>query len=223
MFFLGFIFLFCMVFALGVIVGKGLDTEDIFQIGKKEKNENLLASSSVTIVEKKEKQAPPESKIKKDVKPVVKTSDKKTQEKKPEPVKKKQQQEKQVKKTTAAKKSPPVKKKEVKQPAKPETKKDEKYVARLDYSKTDFPATDQGGKYTVQLGSFQNVDAAYALEKKLLNKGYPCFVIKAAIPKKGTWYRVRVGTFTTKEKATVYAEQLKNIEKLEYTQVTLNK
>lgn len=223
MFFLGFIFLFCMVFALGVIVGKGLETEDLFHIGKKEKDDKLLASSSVTIIEKTEEKKQPEPKIKKEVKPAVKTV-----EKKPAPVKKKKEEIKPVKKTvekkTVEKKTAePTVKKEVKKTEKPQNLKEEKYVAKLDYSKPNFPATDQGGKYTVQLGSFQNIDAAYALEKKLLNKGYPCFVIKAAIPKKGTWYRVRVGTFNTKEKADAYAEQLKNIEKLEYTQVTFNK
>ena len=223
MFFLGFIFLFCMVFALGVIVGKGLETEDLFHIGKKEKDDKLLAGSSLTIIDKTEEKKQPEPEIKKEVKPAVKTV-----EKKPAPAKKKKEEIKPVKKpaekkSVEKKAAEPAVKKEVKKTEQPQTAKQEKYVAKLDYSKPNFPATDQGGKYTVQLGSFQNIDAAYALEKKLLNKGYPCFVIKAAIPKKGTWYRVRVGTFNTKEKADAYAEQLKNIEKLEFTQVTFNK
>ena len=230
MFFMGFIVLFFLVFALGVIVGKGLDTEDIFQIRKKEKNDQLLASSSVTILNKNDDKAVPAAEIKKPAKKEVKAA-----EEKPTPVKKEQKVEKPAKKIVKKKAVKP----EIKEPAqkqetvkkavntepvvKTEPVKEEKYVAKLDYSKPDFPVTDQGGKYTVQLGSFQNIDAAYSLEKKLLAKGYPCFVIKAAIPKKGTWYRVRVGTFNTKEKAVLYSEQLKNIEKLEYTQVTLNK
>jgi len=222
MFFLGFIVLFFLVFALGVIVGKGLDTEDLFQIRKKEKNDQLLASSSVTIINKNNEKKPPAAEVKKAVKKEVKVA-----EKKPAPVKKKVVKEKPAKKTVEKKivqpekKEPPKVTKKAESAAKPV--KEEKYVAKLDYSKPNFPVTDQGGKYTVQLGSFQNIDAAYLLEKKLLAKGYPCFVIKAAIPKKGTWYRVRVGTFNTKEKAVNYAEQLKNIEKLEYTQVTFNK
>ena len=172
---------------------------------------------------KTEEKKQPEPEIKKEVKPAVKTV-----EKKPAPAKKKKEEIKPVKKpaekkSVEKKAAEPAVKKEVKKTELPQTAKQEKYVAKLDYSKPNFPATDQGGKYTVQLGSFQNIDAAYALEKKLLNKGYPCFVIKAAIPKKGTWYRVRVGTFNTKEKADAYAEQLKNIEKLEFTQVTFNK
>lgn len=219
MFFSGFIVLFFFVFALGVIVGKGLNTVDLFHITKKENIEKPTDNSPVTIVNKKEK-------IKPDAVPVKKTVKKVVTEKKPEPVKKKVVENKPAKKTAETKTVQPEKKKEplkTKQAVKAEPAKEDKYVAKLDYSKPDFPVTDQGGKYTVQLGSFQNIDAAYNLEKKLLSKGYPCFVIKAAIPKKGTWYRVRVGTFQSKDKAVAYAEKLKNIEKLEYTQVTLNK
>lgn len=210
MFFLGFIVLFFLVFALGVIVGKGLDTEDLFQIKKKEKNEQLLASSPATIINKNEEKKLDKVEVKEIVEQEVKVT-----EKKPAPAKKKEVEVKTTKKD--------VEKKETKETVKTESVKEDKYVAKLDYNKPDFPDTDQDGKYTVQLGSFQSIDAAYTLEKKLQSKGYPCFVIKAAIPKKGTWYRVRVGTFKTKEKAVAYAEQLKNIEKLEYTQVTLNK
>ena len=67
-----------MVFALGVIVGKGLETEDLFHIGKKEKDDKLLASSSVTIIEKTEEKKQPKPEIKKEVKPAVKTVEKKT-------------------------------------------------------------------------------------------------------------------------------------------------
>jgi len=230
MFFMGFIVLFFLVFALGVIVGKGLDTEDLFQVKKKEKNEQLLAGSPAIIINKNEEKKPD----KVEVKEVIKQENK-VAEKKPGKVKVKEIVEQEVKVTE--KKPAPAKKKEVevkttkkdlekkatKEIVKTESVKEDKFVAKLDYNKPDFPDTDQDGKYTVQLGSFQSIDAAYTLEKKLQSKGYPCFVIKAAIPKKGTWYRVRVGTFKSKEKAVAYAEQLKNIEKLEYTQVTLNK
>ena len=230
MFFLGFIVLFFLVFALGVIVGKGLDTEDLFQIKKKEKNEQLLAGSPATIINKNEEKKPDKVEVKEVIKQENKVAEKKpgkvkvkeiveqevkVTEKKPAPAKKKEVEVKTTKKN--------VEKKATKETVKTESVKEGKYVAKLDYNKPDFPDTDQDGKYTVQLGSFQSIDAAYTLEKKLQSKGYPCFVIKAAIPKKGTWYRVRVGTFKSKEKAVAYAEQLKNIEKLEYTQVTLNK
>ena len=217
MFFLGFIILFFLVFALGVIVGKGLITEDLLQIRKQEKkSDQLLASSSVNIINNKDELEPKNVPVKKEVKPEIVPEIKKI------PVKKVVKKDAPTEKTVEKKSLKPEKKKEIKTEKTKESVKEDKYVTKFDYNKPDFPNTDQGGKYTVQLGSFQNIDAAYNLEKKMQAKGYPSFVIKAAIPKKGTWYRVRVGTFQNKQKAVAYAEKLKSIEKLEYTQVTLN-
>jgi len=217
MFFLGFIILFFLVFALGVIVGKGLITEDLLQIRKQEKkSDQLLASSSVNIINNKDELEPKNVPVKKEVKPEIVPEIKKI------PVKKVVKKDAPTEKTIEKKSVKPEKKKEIKTEKTKESVKEDKYVTKFDYNKPDFPNTDQGGKYTVQLGSFQNIDAAYNLEKKMQAKGYPSFVIKAAIPKKGTWYRVRVGTFQNKEKAVAYAEKIKSIEKLEYTQVTLN-
>ena len=86
----------------------------------------------------------------------------------------------------------------------------------------EFPKIDPGGKYTVQIGSFQNVDNAYKLLKSLIDKDYSSFVSEAVIPERGTWYRVRVGTFNDKKKARDYAEKIKNREKLKLTLITLN-
>ena len=217
MFFLSFILLFFLVFALGVIVGRGLNTEDLFQIRKQEKkSDQLLASSSITIINNKDELEPRSETVKKEAKPEIVPERKKT------PVKKVVKNDPPPEKTVKKKSVKPEKKKGIKTENSQESVKEDKYVTKLDYNKPDFPNTDQSGKYTVQLGSFQNIDAAYNLEKKMQEKGYPSFVIKAAIPKKGTWYRVRVGTFQNKEKAVAYAEKLKNIEKLKYTQVTLN-
>ena len=217
MFFLSFIILFFLVFALGVIVGNGLNTEDLFQIRKlKKRSDQLLASSSISIINNKDELKPKKVPVKKETKPEIVHERKKT------PVKKVVKKDPPPEKTVEKKTVKPEKKKEIKTEKPHESVKEDIYVTKLDYNKPDFPNTDQGGKYTVQLGSFQNIDAAYNLEKKMQEKGYPSFVIKAAIPKKGTWYRVRVGTFQNKEKAVAYAEKLKNIEKLKHTQVTLN-
>ena len=233
MFFLSFVVLFCLVFALGVIVGKGLENDNLFEIVKKENIEQIIFSSSKNNSDKIEKKQTEKSELKKALKKEEKIPEKSTSKAQVKEVKKVKTQ--QVK--TTEKKPVTIKKKEVKVetttkeiPKIPAGKtveldslNEKEYVAKMDYNKQDFPNTDQEGLYTVQLGSFQNIDAAYALEKKLLAKGYPCFVIKSAIPNKGTWYRVRVGTFKTKDKAADYAKKLKNIEKLEYTQVTFNK
>ncbi len=72
MFFLGFIILFFLVFALGVIVGKGLITEDLIQIRKQEKkSDQLLASSSTNIIYNKDELEPRNVPVKKEVKPEI--------------------------------------------------------------------------------------------------------------------------------------------------------
>ena len=209
--------LFFLVFALGVIVGAGLKSTDLLKIGKSEKKEKLLASSAITIVDNKDKSEKNVVKKKPEVKPV------KTSEQKAAPPKKVEKRAKSPAKLIE-KNKPAAAEKEKNNPGKKDsTDKEKNYVTKLDYNKPDFPKTDQGGKYTVQIGSFQNIDAAYNLEKKLGSKGYPSFVIKTAIPEKGNWYRVRVGTFNNKEKAAVYAKKLQKTENLDYTQVTINK
>jgi len=65
------------------------------------------------------------------------------------------------------------------------------------------------GDYTVQVASFSEIDSAKELENSLKSKTYPAYIKVAQIPGKGTWYRVRVGEFNTKNDAMSYAEYLK--------------
>jgi cell division septation protein DedD len=74
------------------------------------------------------------------------------------------------------------------------------------------PRVEDMGIYTVQVGSFSSEDAAMRLERRLKSSGYPAFIKKTAVAGKGTWYRVRVGTFKTREEATAYGEALKSSE-----------
>ncbi|MGH7889718.1 MAG: SPOR domain-containing protein, partial [Thermodesulfobacteriota bacterium] len=86
------------------------------------------------------------------------------------------------------------------------------------------PKIEPGGKYTVQIGSFQEEDKAKQVVESLRSKGYPVFINEVAIAGQGTRYRARVGTFKTREDARLYADNLKNREpdsvKLVY--VTIN-
>ncbi len=86
------------------------------------------------------------------------------------------------------------------------------------------PKIDAGGKYTVQIGSFQEEDKAKQFAESLKSKGYPVFIKEVDIPGQGTRYRARVGTFNTRENAKLYGDNLKNREpgsvKLVY--VTIN-
>jgi len=56
-------------------------------------------------------------------------------------------------------------------------------------------------RYTVQLSSHQEKHAAEAEMKKMKQNGYAAFIVSSALPGKGTWYRVRLGSFSKKEAA----------------------
>lgn len=66
-----------------------------------------------------------------------------------------------------------------------------------------------GGEYTVQIASFPDKDNAREMEESLRAKTYPAYIKTANLPNRGTWYRVRIGEFTTKQKALLYMESLK--------------
>ena len=228
LFFVGFILLFFLVFALGVIVGKGLtDFETLLSENNKfrifAKKDNSESEKENSVVENNNFQDTSMVEVSEvEIEPIAETNNDVDADEvenavtiiEDGPEKKESPDKKKSEKNDAAEK--PKEKKE--------SDKEEKnnVVAKLDYGIPEFPKTDPGGKYTVQLGSFQNIDTAYKLEKSLNQKGYPSFVIKAVIPEKGTWYRVRVGTFNNKEKAGEYGKKIKNKEKLEFVQITLN-
>lgn len=86
---------------------------------------------------------------------------------------------------------------------------EETSTENLKGSKT--PQTPQA-PFSVQVGSYPNLAEAgqnVALWKK---RGYPSFMMIADIPDKGRWYRVRLGSFETKEEAQNFSAQLKNSE-----------
>jgi cell division septation protein DedD len=77
---------------------------------------------------------------------------------------------------------------------------------------TSLPPIEPDGKYTVQVGSFLEEKAAVQILNSLKLKRYPAFVKKVEIPGYGASYRVRIGTFGTREKAYLYGENLKKLE-----------
>ena len=58
-----------------------------------------------------------------------------------------------------------------------------------------------GDYYVVQVASFRASSISENEAGKYRNKGYNAFVEAAELPNRGTWYRVRVGNFSTKEEA----------------------
>ena len=65
--------------------------------------------------------------------------------------------------------------------------------------------------YTIQLGSFQQKEKAYALHNKLKKQGYLVYVTPKAIENKGIWYRVRMGNFNSPEEAQEWVSKLGNL------------
>ena len=61
--------------------------------------------------------------------------------------------------------------------------------------------------YTIQLGSFQQKEKAYALQNKLKKQGYLVHVTPKKI-ERGIWYRVRMGNFDTPEEAQEWVSKL---------------
>ena len=78
-----------------------------------------------------------------------------------------------------------------------------KYIDRLESDAQD------AGQYTVQIASFPNLDSAKEMEESLKSKTYPAYIKMAYLPNKGTWYRVRIGEFSSKQKAIKFAESLR--------------
>jgi cell division septation protein DedD len=70
--------------------------------------------------------------------------------------------------------------------------------------------------YTLNIASFREKGNADRLMKELEQKGYEAFVEKAHIPQKGTWYRVAVGHFPSREEALAFAKGLQE-EGIDYS------
>ena len=65
--------------------------------------------------------------------------------------------------------------------------------------------------YTIQLGSFQQKEKAYALRNQLNKHGYLAYVTPKTIENKGIWYRVRMGNFNSPEEAQEWVSKLGNL------------
>ena len=70
-------------------------------------------------------------------------------------------------------------------------------------------ATSATGAFTLQLGASPNRDDAERQASRLREKGYAPYIVTAEVPGKGTWYRVRMGSFPTKDAATRYLQDFK--------------
>ncbi len=72
-----------------------------------------------------------------------------------------------------------------------------------------------GGAFTLQLSAFQTREEADRFAARLRDRGYAPYIVAAEVPKKGTWYRVRMGSFPTKDAATRYLTDFKRETQLD--------
>lgn len=65
------------------------------------------------------------------------------------------------------------------------------------------------GSWTLQLSAYQDRAEADRFAAGLRDKGYAPYIVEAQIPNKGTWYRVRMGRFGSREAAARYMDDFK--------------
>jgi septal ring-binding cell division protein DamX len=66
-----------------------------------------------------------------------------------------------------------------------------------------------GGAFTLQLSAFQAREEAERFVARLRDRGYAPYIVAAEVANKGTWYRVRMGSFPSREAATRYLADFK--------------
>ena len=66
-----------------------------------------------------------------------------------------------------------------------------------------------GGAFTLQLSAYQARAEADRFAARLRDRGYAPYIVAAQVPGKGTWHRVRMGSFATKEAAARYLADFK--------------
>src|SRR2546423_860900 len=67
----------------------------------------------------------------------------------------------------------------------------------------------QDGRFTVQVGSYNEPGQAEERAAKLRASGFDARVVEAQIPNRGTWYRVQTGRFATRDEATRYGASVR--------------
>lgn len=73
--------------------------------------------------------------------------------------------------------------------------------------------------YTVQVGAMKDKALADAMVSKLKKAGYSAYIASSESSGKGTWYRVRLGTFPNKEDAQREVAKIKKNEGMQATVV----
>lgn len=69
--------------------------------------------------------------------------------------------------------------------------------------------TAANGTWTLQLSAYQDKVEADRFSAGLRDKGYAPYIVEATIPGKGTWFRVRMGRFGTRDAASRYMDDFR--------------
>jgi len=77
------------------------------------------------------------------------------------------------------------------------------------------PAPKAKKRYTLQVSAFQSKTEADQVMKKLQKNGYRPYVVASNLPRRGVWYRVRLGTYKSWDQAVVAKEKFE--EKIDMT------
>jgi cell division protein FtsN len=77
---------------------------------------------------------------------------------------------------------------------------------KLSYDKSQYI-----GKYTIQVGAYNNVQDAKDFAAGFEVRGYTPVIHEVELSNKGTWYRVSIGLFETKKEAQNYISQEKSL------------
>lgn len=68
------------------------------------------------------------------------------------------------------------------------------------------------GGYQLQVSSFRTTAEASHFSDQLRARGHHAYVMEAHVPGRGTWYRVRIGPFTSQVQAATYRSTFENRE-----------
>ena len=82
--------------------------------------------------------------------------------------------------------------------------------------------TAEGGRFTVQISSFRDMNYAEKLASKLEKKGYPAFVRPIKLPNGQIWYRVNIGKYPDRNSAQLSAMELQMEEALKTMVIPLS-
>ena len=203
------------IFSMGVMVGKRLgniadktEKSDLLaeldeqEVAYQKKKEELEKSKAATETDEKKKEAPAKAEKKGE-------SEKDEAKKAEEDVKRKVEE---AKRLAEAKKKEVEEKKRATAEAKKRAEEEKKRKKEAEVEKEDktVSASGQtkapdGKKYSLQIASLPSRERAdqFIKEFKPFDKRKP-FIVPSAVPGKGTWHRVKIGRFETKEQAMAY-------------------